>query len=139
MKVLISSAKSLNAPTLAAFKRSLKSEVTNIPNLFYYSERRDQIMYTRLRPNCSSVASDLFDKNIAASPLCDCGVVENSYHFFFICQKYVHLRPNLINTLSKFCTPTVHAILYGDPVLLADSNTATVTAVHKFIRDTKRF
>ena len=49
-----------------------------IPNkLYFIGEREYQIIHTRLRNKCSSLNSDLFQKNLVASPLCQCGGIGN--------------------------------------------------------------
>ena len=56
---------------------------------------------TRLRTNCGSLNNDLFLKNISESPLCSCGSVENTQHFFLRCPRYIEHRTLLLNEVSS--------------------------------------
>lgn len=52
------------------------------PNFFIYGDRFLNIIHTRLRHNCA-LNNDLFRCNIINSPLCSCGKLEDTYHYFF--------------------------------------------------------
>ena len=62
-----------------SFKFFLKKENVSVPKYFYIAH----ILHTRLRTNCSSLNLDLFVKNISDSPMCTCGSVEDTQHYFF--------------------------------------------------------
>ena len=68
--------------SLLSFKYNLNSELPIVPKYFYSGTRKAQILHTRLRTNCSSLKNDLYSKNLTDSPLCRCGSVENTSHFF---------------------------------------------------------
>ena len=54
---------------------------------FTYGDRFLNIIHTKLRHNCA-LNNDLFRCNIINSPLCSCGKLEDTYHYFFTCNKY---------------------------------------------------
>ena len=87
------------------FKRSLDRGATVVPKYYYSGNRKFQILHTRLRTNCSSLNNDLFLKNILESPLCHCGNVEKTEHYFMHCQIYQAQRAELKQYLSSlpFC------------------------------------
>ena len=66
-----------------SFKSYLNRDRASIPKYYYVGSRKSQILYTRLRTNCSCLNHDLSLKNIVDSPLCRCGNIETTYHFFF--------------------------------------------------------
>ena len=127
------------ATSLTSFKRLLNNDLPVVPKYFLIGERKLQILHTRLRTNCSSLRSDLFNKNIIDSPLCECGVIENASHFFLTCDKYINSRRDLLNTITQLCEPSLNIILNGNPLLSFDSNASLFQAVHTYIRETRRF
>ena len=78
--------------SLSSFKRILDKDKP-IPNeLFFYGERRLQILHARLRNNCSDSKQHLFWKNIEENPLCRCRKIESNKHYFFVCKFYRSIR-----------------------------------------------
>ena len=110
-----------------------------IPSYYYSGKRKDQMIHARLRTNSSSLASDLFSKNIVPSPLCVCGQRETSLHFFFHCPRYANIRVTLMNSVNRYCIVTQNILLFGDPTLSDDTNEQIFRAVHQFIQLSKRF
>ena len=87
-----------------------------------YSDRKSQILHTRLRTNCGSLFNDLFLKNISESPLCSCGSVENTQHFFLRCPRYIEHRTLLLNEVSKHQPVSLNLLLYGSTSLPYETN-----------------
>ena len=125
--------------SLSSFKWSLKKDKSSVPRYFYSGERKAQVLHTRLRTGCSSLNLDLFLKNISDSPMCQCGSIENSQHFFFHCNLYLEQRTRLLNSVANYCTPTLHVFLHGDPSMSEAINESIFKHVHDFIIDSKRF
>ena len=67
------------------FNNYLNRNRTFVPKYMYTGNRKTQILHASLRTKCSSLNSDLYSKNIADSPLCRCGRVENSRHYLLCC------------------------------------------------------
>ena len=128
-----------NAPALSTFKRLLYKDTPHVPKYFFYGERKYQIMHTRFRTKCSSLAQDLYTKNIVDSPLCQCGEIESSSHFFLNCHQYINHRHTLLSEISKFTAVSIQVILFGDQSLSYNDNVKIVSAVHTYISKTKRF
>ena len=84
--------------------------------------------------NFSCSASNLTD-----SPLCRCGDIENSQHYFLYCHYYYEQRNEMLSSLSQLCNVSLDVLLFGDSSLSVDVNTQIFAVVQKFIRDTKRF
>ena len=125
-------------PTLSIFKNNLNN-TTPVPRYFYHGERKFQVFLTRLRTNCSSLNQDLYTKNMSDTPLCACGLVENTYHYFFECARYSNIREQLIQSVNLYSTVSLPVLLYGDPSVPDTSNVNIVKAVHLYIKRTKRF
>ena len=125
--------------SVASFKRFLQKDNPKVPQHFYSGCRKNQILLTRLRTNCSSLNFDLFVKNIVDSPLCRCGSIENAQHFFFHCTFYQAQRNELINAVSPYQFPLLNLFLYGDLTLSQEINRTIFDHVYKFITDSKRF
>ena len=72
-----------NADSLHSFKIILSCDTTKPYLLYYYGERRQQMLHSRLRTHCSSLNQDLYMCNIVQSPLCRCEAIETVYQFCF--------------------------------------------------------
>ena len=126
--------------SVQCFKNSLKNHrQPQIPKYYYVGSRRAQVLHTRLRTNCSSLNLHLFLKNITDSPLCRCGSIENTEHFFLYCRYYQDQRDELLSVVTPYQVPTVNLFLYGDTTLSQYTNTIIFESVQKFIIGTKRF
>ena len=127
-----------NAPSIAAFKNMLNTNTqpSSSPQLFDHGPRNLQILHTRLRTNCSSLAAHLFrKKNINDSPNCiSCDEIEDCNHFFFHCDKFSVERAQLINSVSQICSPSLYVFLFGDPSLCVDENCIIFDHVQRFIK-----
>ena len=128
-----------NSPSLSSFKSWLnRGRAKCLPYLFSGC-RKLQVLHTRLRTNCSSLNHHLFQKNIVQSPLCNCGCVESTRHYFFDCINYSHIRPSFLQNMSLLCTVSLDTILNGDPSLNNETNCKIINTVHKYIHDSQRF
>ena len=129
-----------NSDSVLSFKKSIiKHDCAVIPSYYYVGKRREQLLHTRLRTNCSSLNLTLFQKNIVDSPLCHCGDIESVHHYLLTCPLYRQARLHLSNTINPIRTTTVKLLLNGDQNLDHQSNVTIFQAVHSFILNTKRF
>ena len=78
-------------------------------------------------------------KKIVQSPLCTCGSVESTEHFFLQCPNYVNIRNQLNLTINDITRVSLRTILYGDESLSLFSNEIIFDAVHSYIRTSGRF
>ena len=125
--------------SVSSFKQFLNKDKSQVPKYYYSGSRQGQILHVRLRTNCSALNLDLFLKNMTDSPLCRCGSIEDTQHFFFHCPYFQAQRLDLLNTISYYQTPTLHIMLYGDRALSLEVNKKIFESVQKFILQTKRF
>ena len=125
--------------SLNSFKCVLKEEKRTVPKYYFYWVRKTQILHTRLRMGCSSLNLDLFMKNITDSPMCQCGSIEKTHHFFFHCNFYQRQRTILLISFATYHTPTLNLLLNGDPSLSKAINEDSFEHVHEYILDSKRF
>ena len=128
-----------NSPSLEAFKARLNRNTVKPPIYYYAGSRLGQIYHTRLRLKCSCLHQHLFLKKIIANPLCECGAVEDTQHFFLNCYRFRNLRLELFNKISTFCQPTLEVILYGNVNISIDDNKQVFLAVQEYILKTRRF
>ncbi|MEW8548517.1 MAG: reverse transcriptase family protein [Candidatus Thiodiazotropha sp.] len=128
-----------NSTSLASFKFQLNRDIPKIPKYYYTGNRFLQIQHTRLRTGCSSLNQHLFSKNIIDNPFCVCGSVESTKHYLFDCIRYQHIRTNMINVVSVYCTPSLNVLLSGDSHLDNHTNERIFLAVQRFIDDSRRF
>ena len=122
-----------------AFKYYLKKDKVKVPKYYYTGKRNVQILHTRLRTNCSSLNLDLFIKSMSNSPLCVCGSLEDTQHYFFHWPNFTQQRIELLNEISRYNTPSLTLFLYGDLTLSYETNVLIFQAVHKYIHNTHRF
>jgi hypothetical protein len=89
-----------NTRTFDTFKINLKRKIVlaKIPAHFLVGERRPNVLYARLRRNCSSLKYDLFRSNIITDSRCVCGYIrEDASHFLLNCRLYIEQRTILFN------------------------------------------
>ena len=98
-----------DALTLTSFKYQMNKNIQKPPRYFTVGFRFAQIQHIRLRTSCSSLNHHLFSKNIINDPYCQCGSVETTKHYLFECQRYsqLHVRQEMLNEISKYCTPSL--------------------------------
>ena len=90
------------------FQALSKKDTLPIPRYYYHGNRKPRILHSRLQTGCSALNLDLFTKNITDSPLCSCGSIENSQHYFFHCKNYQVIRHELLNSISLIQNPSLH-------------------------------
>ena len=90
-----------NSDSLNSFKRRLNDRDRYIPKYYYSGNRKLQILHTRLQTGCSSLNHDLFLKHITDSPLCRCGEIENTEHYFMSCRLYHNQLIDLTNIIYR--------------------------------------
>ena len=125
--------------TTHCFKYYFNKNETPVPKYYYSKNRKAQILHTRLRKNCSSLNLDLFLKGITDSPMCRCGSIENSQHFFFHCPYYQQKRNALLNVVSTYHRPTLDLLPYEEFSLSYEVNMLIFENIHRFILNCKRF
>ena len=82
---------------------------------------------------------DLFLKHITDSPLCQFGEIEITEHYFLSCRLYHKQRVDLMNIIWRYTPVTLQIVLYGSNMLPLNINNAIFEAVHKYIKESKRF
>ena len=128
-----------NAETPYSFKTLLREDNVKIPHYFFYGNRLDQIMHTRRRTECSSLNYYLYRRNLIPSPNCVCGALESNNHFLLRCPRYDEIRVDMVNTVIRYTNVTVDTLLHGNINLTTDANQEIFKAVHKYVRQSKRF
>ena len=122
-----------DAHTFTSFKYQIKKNIQKPSRYFTVGDRFAQIQHTRLRTFCSSLNHHLFSKNIINDPNCQCGSVETTKHYILECQRYSQLRQEMLNEISKYCTPSSDCLQFGDDHLNHSCNSDVFLAVQKFI------
>ncbi len=132
-----------NIPTLGLFKTELKRTLFPtiiVPAHFLHGNRQMSIIHTRLRNKCSNLNYDLFTNHVSDSNLClHCSVPETVDHFFFHCERFNTERIYLFRETHDFHPISSNTLLFGKSNLNYEQNITIVNAVHKFIKNTKRF
>ena len=118
-------------------KKYLNSNKNPPPSYYNAGSRIGQIVHTRLRLECSSLNAHLYSKTIVDSPLCVCGDIENSTHFFFNCSRYTVIIQNILAELVHQCT--LKDLLYGKEGASTTENERLFLKVQSYIIQTKRF
>ena len=132
-------AQTRESASLNIFKNKLNSDMITPPRYYNTGKRLAQILHTRLRTKCSALRQHLHSKNIVDSPECDCGLIEDTKHYLFVCHRYADLRQELFDSISEICHPNLNVLLNGDPSLSFNQNKDIFLAVQDFIIKTKRF
>jgi hypothetical protein len=131
-----------NNRTFDAFKINLKRKVVlaKIPAHFLVGDRRPNVLYARLRRNCSSLKYDLFWSNVITDSRCVCGyIMEDPSHFLLNCRLY-RTKDN-----SLWCfAPSQFSERYWNFLIWklskrAGSKYLLSNAVQTFIKNSSRF
>ena len=120
-----------NTRTFDTFKINLKRQVAlaKIPSHFLVGDRRPNLLYARLRRNCSSLKYDLFRSNIITYSRCVCGYTrEDASYFLLNCRLYIEQRTILFNCLHH------HNFRKDTGTLLFGDSQKDHTIVHSFYR-----
>jgi hypothetical protein len=124
--------------TYDMFKINLKRKVVlpKMPGHFLVGERISNILYSRLRNNCSSLKYDLFRCNKIKDSRCVCGYIrEDASHFLLNCHLYIGQRTVLFNFLHhQNFRRDIRTLLFGD-----FQNILLSKAVQTFIKNSRRF
>ena len=113
---------------------------STVPAYFFHGTRKLSVIHSRLRNNCSNLKNDLYNNHLIDSNLCTlCKVPENASHYFFECTLYTNERIQLFTELRCFHPLNCELLLFGNLNLTHEENISIVSAVHKYILNTKRF
>jgi hypothetical protein len=131
-----------NCTSLNIFKSLLRKDMdtANIPKYFYHGERYLQVIHARLRNLCSNLNNDLFRNHLGQSPNCTCSnEAEDAEHYLFKCTHFNIQRLNLFTSTREYHPLNTTKLLHGSIDLNDDENATLFSAVHSFIKQTKRF
>ena len=128
-----------SSKTVLSFKQALNTNKRSVPNFYYIGNRESAVQHARLRMHCSSLNEHLFSKNIVESPNCDCGDIEDTYHYLFTCPLYLSQRAVLRAALSPLIHIDLHTLLFGNELFSDEVNQEIFHQVQTFIVKTKRF
>ena len=53
-------------------------------------------------------------KKIIEKPLCNCGDIEDPFHFFFECNQYNLIRRDMFTCISAISNPNLNILLHGN-------------------------
>ena len=124
-------------PNPLVLKSFLNKDMTKTPAYFNCGSRKNQILHTRLRLECSSLNSHLYHRNLIETQNCTCGSVESTKHFLLQCNNYRELRELTIKTIRY--PLTLNLLLFGDRSLSDTENEKIFILVHKYIEKSNRF
>ena len=106
-----------NLNTLKEFKNHVK---VNIPrpvkqdSLYYVGKRFPAVLHARLRMGRRQLNGHLFNIGVIDSPECTCHQgVEDVWHYFFVCPKFVNQRDQLQTVVASYARFTMETILFG--------------------------
>jgi hypothetical protein len=129
-------------PSVPAFKRGHHITLPSRQPLYYFGGRLEASIHARMRINNSPLKADLCNHlHVIDSPLCPCGTgaEENAKHFFLECTLFDPQRLELKQKLLPYVINNEFFLLFGVPNVDHLENIHVFTAVHGFIRETKRF
>ena len=85
-----------NAPSLASFKYKLNRNLKAPPKYYNAGSSKGQILQARLRLECSSLNSNLYQKHIVSSFSCQLGGFESAAHFNLTCPIFINMRQSYL-------------------------------------------
>ena len=129
-----------NSDDVDTFKRKLDKEKPKVNDLFYIGNRKANILHAKIRMGCSQLNHDMHKIGIVNSPACACGAqVENSYHYFFECGKYMAERDILHLQILSLAPFTLQTLLFGHPKCTKSENRSIFEITQTYILTTGRF
>ena len=129
-----------NTQSISVFKKGIQNlKEQNV--LYYYGKRWCNVHHSRIRMGCSKLNEDLCQNlHVKDSPTCACGSnTETAKHYFMDCPLFIDERRNLVNTVTQITEFKLNTLLHGCPDLILQSNKHVFDAVHRYLKDTKRF
>jgi hypothetical protein len=124
-------------------------KIPKINTLFTTGNRMASLLHTRFRLRNSTLNYPLFLMNCVASPMCSCGLAnETELHFFFECNRFAAERclllaaaEQLLGTLwlNSSTSMRFQWFLYGHPDVTLSINVKLFSLVQDFIINSKRF
>ncbi|MES9994357.1 MAG: hypothetical protein ABW098_20600 [Candidatus Thiodiazotropha sp.] len=128
-----------DAPSLHTFKNRINGPKRYPPKHFEISQvsRAVQVLHTRLRLECSNLNHHLYQKNLVDSPLCSCGEMETTTHYFLHCPNYIQPRLHYLSVLPYQLT--LPLLLNGLRDATTETNNMIFKQVQLYVVATKRF
>ena len=131
-------------PSTKGFKYRHKALLPKKNPLFFFGGRLEAAIHARMRIGNSPLNADLSNiLHVIESPLCSCdtGAEETVQHFFFDCPLFRAKRAELVQNLLPHTIKRkdYKHLLFGIPDSDHLVNTHVFSAVHLYIRETKRF
>ena len=111
-----------------------------MPAYVLQGNRKLSILHARLRNNCRELNGDLYPNHLRNDSICACGNSnESSLHFLLECERFGNQRILMFRETKPFHPLSVNYLLFGKSNLSNDENTLLFQAVHRYIKNTKRF
>jgi len=125
--------------TINELKRFFTTSDCITPRHYYFGNRKEQILHTRLRCNMSNLNFDLVQRHLALSMSCQCGFYkESAEHFLLFCPLFTKIRKLTIDKLPQNCK-TITIMLSGSLDLTPELNAEIFNKVQNFIALSNRF
>lgn len=126
--------------SLLRFKSSIKSTPVKTVDYISKTERKFNIILTRIKHRCSSLKADLYRVNIVPNSTCSCGaLMETAEHYFFECDLYNEQRERLFRNLNPNFIIDIQLLTTGSPYFDFETNKNIILSALKFIKDSHRF
>ena len=133
-----------SSSTITSFKNNIKHVYSNLcvsPPYYIKGDRKLSVLHAGLRNNCSNLKHDLHSNFIEPDSTCRCGYLykDANHYFFIICSLYLNERVELFHSTVSYHPLSLRTLLFGDQNLSTEDNFIIFRAVHRYIRETKRF
>jgi len=100
------------------------------------SDRKCNIIHTRLRHKCGSLGAYLFRANIINDPGCP---LEDAIHYLLECPLYMNARMQLSMNITPYTVISIETLLFGSDNLTDENNLIVLRNVQKYMHHTNRF
>ena len=99
-----------SAQTLTSFKYKFERNTAKISKYYFFGDRRNQILHTKLRTECCTLKCHLYRRNLIPEPYCTCGAVQNTSISFLNVRS---LMPFVENYCSQLAIMLNHRKLFS--------------------------
>jgi hypothetical protein len=114
--------------TTSKIKQNLRANLFIVSNYYMLGSRKCNIIYTRLRHQCSQLGANLFRANIINDSSCPFGCpLEVDIHYLLECPLYTNAGMKLFMNITPYAVISIETLLFGSDNITDETNLIVFT------------